>query len=399
MEFDYQAINLQGQPLAGQISAASEREAARLLRRQDLTPLSIAENSAQAVSVRRTGAASSQDKVLVVQELAALLGAGVPLAEAVGSISEAHAGSRIGVAFTETLKSLRGGVSLAKAMQAAELGLPPYLYQLVAAGELTGKLAQALRTATTQMEYEERVRQETRNALTYPAILVVSGVSATLLVFTVVVPKFANLLKGGHADIPALSKWVIGTGLFVEQHLLWLGLGGVAAVLGVAVAAGNPATRARLLEILSRVPIIGTWLIEVEIGQWSAMLGALLENRVPIIAAMELAHDGVRLDFLRYKLQQALREVRGGKKLADALAGTRALSSTGLNLIRVGERSGELAPMLRALAALYENAGRNRMKRFLLLLEPAAILLIGGVIGTIMIAIMLAITSMSTLSF
>ena len=158
-------------------------------------------------------------------------------------------------------------------------------------------------------------------------------------------------------------------------------------------------TRARVLEMLSRLPIIGSWLTEVEIGQWSAMLGALLENRVPIITAMELAHDGVRLNSLRHQLQQALREVRGGKKLADALASTRSLNATGLNLIRVGERSGELAPMLRALATLYENAGRDRMKRFLLLLEPAAILLIGGVIGTIMIAIMLAITSMSTLSF
>ena len=127
----------------------------------------------------------------------------------------------------------------------------------------------------------------------------------------------------------------------------------------------------------------------------ASMLGALLENRVPIITAMELALGGVKISTLRNSLQQVLREVRGGTRFADALASNRAMGATGINLVRVGERSGELAPMLRALATLYENAGRDRMKRFLLLLEPIAILLIGSVIGLIMVAIMLAVTSMN----
>ena len=125
------------------------------------------------------------------------------------------------------------------------------------------------------------------------------------------------------------------------------------------------------------------------------MLSALLESRVAIIAAMELASNGVRISALKNSLQQVTRDVRGGVRLADALATNRTLGPTGINLVRVGERSGELAPMLRALATLYDNAGRDRMKRFLLLLEPIAIILIGSVIGVIMIAIMLAVTSMN----
>ena len=90
------------------------------------------------------------------------------------------------------------------------------------------------------------------------------------------------------------------------------------------------------------------------------------------------------------------RELRAGKRLADALAGSGLFAPTGLNLVRVGERSGQLAMMLRTLATLYESAARERMKRFLILLEPVAILLIGAVIGTIMIAIMMAITGLTT---
>lgn len=397
MDFQYQAANNEGQILSGQISAADEREAMRLLQQQNLTPISLASAATrQADQQANRTKASRQDKTLAIQELATLINAGVPLAESVDSISTAHAGTAIGTAFASTLAALRRGERFSEALRLAELDLPTYLYQLVAAGELTGKLGQSLQTAVAQMGYEDRVRQEMRNALTYPAILVVSGIAATLLVFIVVVPKFANLLKGDTAAVPLLSKWVIGTGMFVQANLLWVGLISLALIMGTALALGNPAMRSRAFEWLSRLPVLGQWIVETEMGRWASMLGALLENRVPIITAMELALSGVRISTLRNSLQQVLREVRGGTRFADALATNRALEATGINLVRVGERSGELAPMLRALATLYENAGRDRMKRFLLLLEPIAILLIGSVIGVIMVAIMLAVTSMSS---
>jgi general secretion pathway protein F len=157
----------------------------------------------------------------------------------------------------------------------------------------------------------------------------------------------------------------------------------------------SQAVRARVYEGLARVPVLGHWITDTEMGRWASMLGALLENRVAIITSMELSADGVGIARLRNSLQQVARDVRGGARLADALATNRALGPTGINLIKVGERTGELAPMLRALATLYENAGRDRMKRFLLLLEPLAIVLIGCVIGTVMVAIMLAVTSMN----
>lgn len=396
MEFQYQAANSQGQVLSGQISAADERQAMRLLQQQNLTPISIT-SAATVSSGGKTSSkpASNQDKTLAIQELTTLLNAGVPLAESVASISIAHAGSTIGSAFAIGLTALRRGERFSEALRLMALDLPVYVYQLAAAGELTGKLGASLHTAVTQMEYEDRMRQEMRNALTYPAILVISGIAATLLVFIVVVPKFANLLKGNASNIPLLSKWVIGTGMFVQANLLWVGLIAFAIIMSVLSGLRNPVMRRRAFEGLVRIPILGLWILETEMGRWASMLGALLENRVPIITAMELALSGVKITALRNSLQQVLREVRGGTRFADALANNRALEATGINLIRVGERSGELAPMLRALATLYDNAGRDRMKRFLLLLEPIAILLIGSIIGLIMVAIMLAVTSMN----
>ena len=395
MEFQYQVANAQGQVLTGQINAADQREAMRLLQQQNLVPISIT-TSVQAVAPHTDSKRPShQDKTLVIQELTTLLIAGVPLAESVESIGSAHAGTAVGTAFTTTLAALRRGEGFSAALREADLEFPDYLYQLAAAGEMTGKLGQSLQTAVTQMAYEERMRQEMRNALTYPAILVTSGIAATLLVFIVVVPKFANLLKGNAANIPLLSQWVIGTGMFVQANLLWVGLAVFALVMSTIMGLRNPAVRVRAYEGLVRVPILGQWIADTEMGRWASMLGALLENRVAIIVAMELSSTGVKVARLRHRLEQVTRDVRGGTRLADALATNRALGPTGINLVRVGERTGELAPMLRALATLYENAGRDRMKRFLLLLEPIAIILIGSMIGVIMVAIMLALTSLN----
>ena len=395
MDFVYQAANAQGQILGGQISAADQREAMRLLQQQNLTPISLVTANAPRPGQGNSKKSSQQDLTLVIQELTTLLNAGVPLAESVESISTGHTGTTIGTAFGKTLTALRAGKHFSEALSQAGLELPDYLYRLVSAGELTGKLGQSLQTAVVQMEYEDRLRREMRNALTYPAILVFSGLAAILLVFIVVVPKFANLLKGKNAHIPLLSQWVIGTGMFVQAHLIWVGLMALALGMGIAVALRNPQMRSRAFETLVRLPLLGGWIIQTEMGRWAAMLSALLENHVPIISAMDLALRGVKITALRNSLQQVLRDVRGGARLADALANNQAMQPTGINLVRVGERSGELAPMLRALSTLYENASRDRMKRFLLLLEPIAILLIGTVIGVIMVAIMLAVTSMN----
>ena len=396
MEFQYSAAGAAGQVVNGSISAESEAEALRLLQQQGLVPMALAAAGPTQARRRARGAATAQDKRLVVRELATLLKAGVPLGEAVESLTLAHADSSVGPAFAHMQGSLRGGLRFSQALADSGLVLPPYVTQMTAAAELTGKLAGALDDAATQMEYDDRMRQEMRNALIYPAVLVLSGIGATLLTFLVVVPKFANMLKSSKADLPALSVWVLQTGLFVKANLLWIALATLALVLATVVVFARPQARAWAWERLAHVPLVGRWLREIEIGRWAALLGILLENRVPIVRAMELAQDAIRLGDMRFKLELALRELRAGKRLADALAGSGLFAPTGLNLVRVGERSGQLAMMLRTLAPLSESAARERMKRFLILLEPVAILLIGAVIGTIMIAIMMAITGLTT---
>ncbi|MBC3870898.1 type II secretion system F family protein [Undibacterium oligocarboniphilum] len=399
MAYQYEASTADGRMVKGQIEAGNEADAIRLLRQQGLTPVSLRPISLQAASQpasRRI--VSAQDKMLMVRELATLLAAGVSLVEAIQSMSEASGATPVGQAAQQIAQTLRGGGKLTDALATCGIDFPDYLMQLVAAGEMTGKLAHSLHHAANQMEYEEKVRQDMRNALTYPAVLAVSGVLATLLIFIVVVPKFAGLLKNNKGKLPDISVWVLQTGMFVKEHLLILGVGAGLAVFFLAGIFSRPQVRQKFWDALAHMPLIGAWLIETEIGRWAGMLSTLLENRVPIVKAMELAQGGVQISLLKQQLALAVRDLKGGTSLAESLGVHRTLNPMGLNLVRVGERTGELSTTLKTLSVLHTNAGQERMKKFLIMLEPITILLIGSVIGLIMAAIMMAITSLSDIA-
>jgi general secretion pathway protein F len=412
-QFRFEAINAQGTVVEGAMEAASEQDALQKLAAQMLTPTKLqsesgvsAENASNSPpikglgknvhSLRAAARIATTERILIIRELATLLRAGITLVDALDSLALARVGTPAGAALRRTHRSLNAGNPFVKALAESGIPYPPYVEQLAATGEMTGKLAQALADAATQMEYDARVAEEVRNSLTYPVILVVAGIAAILVIFMFVVPKFANLVRGTRgADVPEISLLVIKLGVFMQANWLWLLL---AALLGAGLfyaSVRDAAGRTRWLTRLSKLPLLGAWLTEAEIGRWATTLGALLANRVPILSALELSAGGLRFPKMRERLGHVIREVRGGATLADAVTKYGLIGATGVNLIRVGEKSGELAHTVATLGELSMASGRNRMKRFLLLIEPLSILIIGAIIAFIMIAIMMAITGLN----
>ena len=198
--------------------------------------------------------------------------------------------------------------------------------------------------------------------------------------------------------LPTFSRMIFSVGLFMRENIL------ISIGLTILVTAGcwflwhRPAIRARLRELSVRVPVLGNIFLEAETGRWTAMLATLLRNRVPLVQSLALARNSLRVDSLKVRLAQVERAVRGGSALAAALADYRIFDETIVNLTRVGERSGRLADMLGSAASLAEQKGRDRIRRIMALLEPAAILVIGGVIGVIVVSLFTAIASINNVS-
>lgn len=394
--FAYEAVNAEGRSSNGHLRAESERQALRSLEGRGLSVIAIRASSGPN-RARRSTRLRTADVIISLQELGTMLTSGVPVADAVASQAMSAHHPRIVSAFAGMSTGLQRGQGFSLVLEASGLPLPGYVIQLVRAGELTGELGRAIRDAGQQMEYEQRVRNEIRNALVYPMVLVVAGIAAVVLMFAFVVPKFSNMLDRADS-LPFLAWAVLASGVWMRANFVFFVGGLVALAVAVYLMSRRPNVRVAAVDALARLPLVGTWLIEADTSRWARVMSALLTNRVPLMRALELAAGGVQIPSRQLRMQEVTRAVRGGTALAPALETQEALTPTGYNLVRVGERAGKLPEMLESLARLYEDSGRNRMKRLLLLIEPVAILVIGSVIGTIILGIILAITSANDLA-
>jgi len=397
--FFYEAVNGEGHTVTGKVEAAGERAAHRSLKSRGLTPVTLEQAGGREALRGRARKAGPEERAMLLNELSVLIEAGVPIADAVKALQSSRTEPDLIAALDGIGRDLRHGVGLTVAFRNHMKAYPGYVVQLVEAGEQTGQLKDALTAACERMTYERQVQKEFRGALTYPAILVGSAVLAVLFVFLVVVPRFADMVKGRNANLPWLSDVVLSTGVAMREHMLlvFMGLGALAGVLVWAVR--DQTVRDKVYAVAETLPVIGDWLIETEAARWTGMLAALLGHHVPILRALELSRGTVRSKRLKEQLGQVERSLRGGTMLSSALQEYTHLQSTVINLIRVGEKAGNLPAMLKSAAVMTDSAGRDRMKRVLALLEPAAVILIGLFIGTIVVAILTAITSVNEIPF
>lgn len=394
--FKYEATNAQGVLMRGVLEAVDDLAAYRALQTQGLLPMMIAPSVSIGKGVKKKLTFSVRTQAIA--EMATLLRAGVAISEALPSLRKGHANTPLGVIFDDLYAQLRAGERFSDALAKSKLALPPDVVQMIRAGDASGHLSEAMQKALERMTFLESTRQELRNALIYPVVLVVSGISAIVLIFALVVPKFHKLLAQGGDKVPLISRVVLDVGMFLHDH--WLAatifLGAVAALIW-ALLQQAPVRRAAE-ELLLSLPGVGSWLLQSEMGRWTHSLGALLSSQVPLAQALNLSNDSVGVGSVKARLATVRSQVRSGERLTDALERQNLIDPMGGNLLRVGEQSGRLAEVLVSLTRVYHEGARQRMKRFMLLLEPVAILLIGGAIGTLMVAIMLAITSLNDIA-
>lgn len=392
MQYTYKALDSNQAVIAGNIEAADEREALRQIREKNLQVLEIAPQAEDKSTLRKK--LGSAEITVSLFELTTMLDSGVAIADALQSLQDADSHPQLQRFYRNASERLQQGANLGAALVSDQVKLPDYFIQLIAAGEASGQLANAMRRGVEQMEYDQSVVNDLRNALIYPAILVLSGISAVGLIFVFVVPKFANMLDGKH-ELPLLAHMVLATGMWLNQNFWWV----IMLLIGLATFAAaqlsKPAIRQVLLDKMAGMPILGRWLAESDIARWSSVMGAMLASRVELVKALDLARASVKNTRRGKALHAALVAVQSGANLSKSLQDNQILNATAYNLVRAGEKTGRLAEMLFAVAKIYENSSKNRMKRFLLLIEPLAIVLIGIAVGVIIMGLIQAITSVN----
>ena len=381
--------------VSGELDALTESDAFEALQRRRLEAFEIGVKPESSELFGGTRRVKPKDMARYVRQLATLLSAGVTLLDALGSLSRSNAHPKLAQASTAIRKDLRAGTRLSVAMGNHLPQLPRYVPRLAELGEATGQSAKALTDAADRMEYEDEMRSEISTALAYPMFLAVVGGVITFLMFLFIVPRFDQMLAGNRDNLPMMSKVVIGAGVGLKNNLFSVLVVFAALIGGSVYISRNEDLKANMRSWLEGLPIVGPVLVQSELGGWARTMGIALDNGADLLSALQLGEYGLRSARLKAGMRVVRSEIRAGRNLDEVLEeNVPDFDPLTIDLVRTGRASGGLAEMLLFVGKTQEAETRELTKRLSTLAEPIAIILIAGIVGTIVISIVMAMTSL-----
>lgn len=395
--FSYEAVDAVGKRRTGEIEADSERAARRQLKGLNLVPRRVAAVShvRPAAEHGRRRHLSGEETMTFLQQLAALFGAGLPLTDALATIGESM-DSRRGRSVVLAIRQqvLEGG-SLSQAL--ASQGMEEIVCNMVAAGEETGQLEAVAVRLSELLEHRQRLRQELLSATLYPAIIMGFGILVLLFLLAYVIPQVVTVFDRAGTELPLVTVWVIAASSFFRDYGAVMLLALLAGMVGYRLALRLPEFRKRRDIGLLALPGLGAILSRIETSRFAHTLGMLLAGGVPILAAMQIAQESLRMVPIRDAVAAARETLREGGSLAGSLQASRTMPHLAVQMIQVGEQSGRLDEMLLRVAGNYEQEASRQLKRAVTLLEPLLVMVMALVVGAMAMAILLPIVQMNEL--
>ncbi len=401
--FEYLALDAEGRQRRGLTEADTARAARQQLREQGLMPLQIAEASQAERRATRQGwlsgvsRISATDLALMTRQIATLVRSGLPVEEALVTASQQNESARLKKILLSVRAKVMEGHPLASGLAEFPHVFPEIFRATVAAGEHSGHLDAVLERLANYAENRQLVRQKVSLALVYPlilsgmALLIVTG----LLVY--VVPEIVTVFKNIGHRLPLLTRGLIALSDFVRSDGIFLFAGIVLTVLGIIRLFRKPAMKRRLHRFWLRLPLIGRITRGINTAQFTRTLSILIGSGVPVLEALHIAGDVVTNLPMQAAVREAAERVREGSSISRALNQSRLFPPMTVHLIASGESSGQLDLLLERAATNQEKELESITGTLLSILEPVMILIMGGIVLTIVLAILLPIFELNRL--
>lgn len=401
--FHYKALSADGASLEGEMEAVSSN--AVINRLNELGHLPIA---AELVAARPNGQTrrslwrrdvSKARLGLMTRELSRLIRAGVPLERSLEILAGVAEARDIGLLLNNLLNGIRGGMTLASAMEAHGRPFDRLYVNMIRAGESGGALDEVLTGLSDYMERSRALTADVISALTYPLILVSVSILSIALLLTFVVPQFEALFEGAGAALPLATQIVIALSRWF-QEFWWTPLTVLLAValLGPRIVR-QPGPRLVWHGFLLALPIFGLLIRKLEVARFCRTLGTLLTNGVAMLEALSVVGETLGNAVIAKAVAAIVDSLKAGESLSAPLARVDVFPRIVVDMLRVGEEAGNLESMLIEIADIYDQEVQQSIKTILALLEPMMILTLGLMVGGIIISIFLAILSVNELAF
>jgi general secretion pathway protein F len=338
------------------------------------------------------------DVLAMTSQLSIMVRSGLALDNALRILITMNQKPTVAALTQRILDDVKGGSTLSKSLAKDRALFGDFYINMIRSGEASGQLADVLTRLVEHMERLRTLRDSVVSATIYPAILLGVSVLSLIVMLGFVVPQFEQLFKDMGDALPLPTRVVMELGQLFTDYGLFMAVGGV--LLGIAVARwlrtdkGRAWWQARLLGF----PVMGPLMHKYQMTLFARSLGTLLGNGVPLLASLQIATDTVANPSLRLPLAGMAPKVKEGIKVTEAAAATELFEPLAINLIRVGEETGRLGPMMQELANVLNREVEVGIRRALTMLEPLLILVLGVMIAAIIVSILLGILSVNDLA-
>jgi len=328
------------------------------------------------------------------QQFVTLIRAGLPILKGLDLLAERLTDPKLGPYVKAVRDEVHSGTLLSEAFR--QQGVFPKIYVTsVMAGEKSGSLTEVLDRYITYQKISLAVKKKVMVSLLYPSVLIVLVIVLMVFLVTYVVPTFATLYTSMHAQLPALTVFLISIGTAARSYILVLAAALAGGIAGFRWWSRQEAARNRLDRIKMKLPVAGEIWLKYQVAQLSRILSTLLTGGIPLVQSLETAADSLSTPVMQRAIETAGRMVREGQPLSASLRASKMFPPLALDMIEVGESTGALPAMLNSVAEFFEEDVNTRMTATLSLIEPAIMIMMGSVVAFVLIALYLPIFSLA----
>jgi len=401
--FTYKAINSLGEIEEGIRDAVDEQLLIAALQSEGYIPIRVAPANSRSFLGLGLGAKKSKlsqkDIALLTGELATLLESGLPLDKSLLVLMDlTEDNERLSKLIAKVLDKVKGGASLADALEQQAGIFSKFYLNMIRAGEAGGSLDDVLKRLSDYLERSQELKDSVSTALIYPAILLVMSLASLFVMLTFVVPQFTEMFESAGKALPVSTQIVVGLAEWLQSYW-WALLAGIVFISSyMKFQLADPIRKKVWDGRFLKLPLAGTIIMNKETANISRTLGTLLGNGVSILSALIIVRETVDNLVLAAAIADAEEQLKQGKHLSNALLEKALFPKMAMQMIKMGEETGRLEEMLLRVATIYDKQLRVAIQRLLAFLEPALIITLGLMIAGIIVSILLAILSVNDLA-
>jgi len=398
--FTYKAVAPNGETLTGEMEAPSADLVIAQIQESGNIPVDAREVSSgfrlEALFRGRQGL-SQREIGDITGQLATLLSAGLPLDRSLAILVELAENERVQRTLHKIRDRVREGISLSQALEERHGVFSRFYINMVRAGEMGGALDQTLSRMSEYIERAKELKDGVVSALIYPALLVILAIASLMLLMIYVIPQFTPMFEDFGGELPWLTQIVVGVGDLLKNYWWALIAAVLLLVLWFRAQMRAPTSRLKWDSRFLRTKWLGDAIAKIEMARLARTTGTLLVNGVPLLSAISIARNVMTNTVLRDAVGQTAKKVKTGTPLARALDESGDFPRLALQMINVGEETGQLDEMLLKVANTYDREVRTTIDRIMALLVPALTLGLAALIGTIVMSVLMAILSINEL--